>query len=56
MYTYKTFNNISKQALSLLSSAAFKYDDDQPDAILLRSHNLNSDDFGKRFAEISNRS
>lgn len=53
MYTYKTFNNISKQALSLLSSAAFKYDDDQPDAILLRSHNLNSDDFGKRLKSIA---
>ena len=53
MYTYKTFNNISKQALSLLSSAAFKYDDDQPDAILLRSHNLNSDDFGERLKSIA---
>ena len=45
MYTFKTFNNISEQALSLLSSSAFQYDDDQPDAILLRSHNLNIDDF-----------
>ena len=53
MYTYKTFNNISEQALSLLSSAAFKYDDDQPDAILLRSHNLNSDDFGERLKSIA---
>ncbi len=53
MYTFKTFNNISEQALSLLSSSAFQYDDDQPDAILLRSHNLNIDDFGKRLKSIA---
>jgi len=53
MYTFKTFNNISEQALSLLWSSAFKYDDDQPDAILLRSHNLNIDDFGERLKSIA---
>ena len=53
MYTFKTFNNISDQALSLLSSSAFQYDDDQPDAILLRSHNLNIDDFGERLKSIA---
>ena len=53
MYTFKTFNNISEQALSLLSSSAFQYDDDQPDAILLRSHNLNIDDFGERLKSIA---
>ena len=53
MYTFKTFNNISEQALSLLSSSAFQYDDDQPDAILLRSHNLNIDDFGEKLKSIA---
>ena len=53
MYTFKTFNNISEQALSLLSSSEFQYDNDQPDAILLRSHNLNIDDFGERLKSIA---
>ena len=45
MYKFKTFNNISEQALSLLTKAKFEYDDIEPDAILIRSHTLINYDF-----------
>ncbi len=53
MFKFKTFNNISKQALSLLTSSEFEYDDTKPDAILLRSHNLDYKDFGENLKSIA---
>ena len=53
MYKFKTFNNISEQALSLLTKAKFEYDDIEPDAILVRSHTLINYDFNKKIPEIS---
>ena len=53
MYKFKTFNNISEQALSLLTSSEFEYDDIKPDAILLRSHNLDYKDFGENLKSIA---
>ena len=53
MFKFKTFNNISEQALSLLTSSEFEYDDIKPDAILLRSHNLDYKDFGENLKSIA---
>ena len=53
MFKFKIFNNISEQALSLLKSSEFEYDDIKPDAILLRSHNLDYKDFGENLKSIA---
>ena len=53
MYKFKTFNNISEQALSLLTKAKFEYDDVEPDAILIRSHTLINNDFNQNLKSIA---
>ena len=53
MYKFKTFNNISEQALSLLKSAKFQHDEAKPDAILIRSHPLTSKDFNQNLKSIA---
>ena len=53
MYKFKTFNNISEQALSLLKSAKFRHDEAKPDAILIRSHPLTSKDFNQNLKSIA---
>ena len=53
MYKFKTFNNISEQALSLLTKAKFQYDDVEPDAILIRSKNLTNKDFNQKLKSIA---
>ena len=53
MYKFKTFNNISEQALSLLKRAKFRHDDAKPDAILIRSHLLTSEDFNQNLKSIA---
>lgn len=53
MYKFKTFNNISEQALSLLTKAKFEYDDIKPDAILVRSHRLTNNDFNQNLKSIA---
>tara|TARA_B100000963_G_scaffold7534_1_gene5943 strand:+ start:4169 stop:5341 length:1173 start_codon:yes stop_codon:yes gene_type:complete len=53
MYKFKTFNNISEQALSLLTKAKFEHDDIDPDAILIRSHALINEDFNQNLKSIA---
>tara|TARA_B100000963_G_scaffold217556_1_gene189727 strand:- start:198 stop:1373 length:1176 start_codon:yes stop_codon:yes gene_type:complete len=40
MNTFKTYNNISKEGISILKKADFKINNLNPDSILLRSHKL----------------
>jgi D-3-phosphoglycerate dehydrogenase len=45
MFTYKIFNNIAKDGLSILNKNDFHIDEIDPDSLILRSQNLSSDDF-----------
>ena len=45
MYTYKIFNNIADDGISILKNNEFKTDEIDPDSLLLRSQVLTADDF-----------
>jgi len=45
MYKFKTFNNIAKDGLSILSNHKFNEVTDNPDGLLIRSHKLIEEDF-----------
>ena len=45
MYTYKIFNNIALQGINCLKDNGFKENENDPDALLIRSHNLIEKDF-----------
>jgi D-3-phosphoglycerate dehydrogenase len=45
MYTYKIFNNIADDGISILKNNEFRTDEIDPDSLLLRSQVLTSDDF-----------
>ena len=45
MFNFKTFNNIAEDGLNILHKNKFKAVSDNPDGILLRSHNLLKEDF-----------
>jgi D-3-phosphoglycerate dehydrogenase len=47
MYKYKIFNNIAEDGINVLKSHDFILDENNPDALLLRSQVLSSDDFNK---------
>jgi len=47
MYKYKIFNNIAEDGINVLKSHDFILDKNNPDALLLRSQVLSSDDFNK---------
>ena len=51
----KTFNAIAEKGLSILQEKKFEVSDDlsDPDAIILRSHKLKKDDFGKNLKAIA---
>ena len=45
MYTYKIFNNIALQGINCLKDNGFKENENDPDALLIRSHALIEKDF-----------
>jgi D-3-phosphoglycerate dehydrogenase len=45
MYTYKIFNNIADDGISILENNEFRTDEIDPDSLLLRSQVLTEDDF-----------
>ena len=45
MFNFRTFNNIAQDGLKILLNQKFKEVSKNPDAILLRSHNLSKEDF-----------
>jgi len=45
MYTYKILNNIAQQGINCLKDNGFVENENDPDALLIRSHNLNEKDF-----------
>jgi len=45
MFNFRTFNNIAQDGLKILLNQKFKEVSNNPDAILLRSHNLSNEDF-----------
>ena len=45
MFNFKTFNNIAEDGLDILRKNKFKEVSENPDGILLRSHNLSKEDF-----------
>tara|TARA_B100001939_G_scaffold192817_1_gene165761 strand:+ start:488 stop:1663 length:1176 start_codon:yes stop_codon:yes gene_type:complete len=45
MHTYKTYNNIAKEGIDLLENYGFKENKSNPDALLIRSHELKDQDF-----------
>jgi len=47
MFTYNIYNNIAKEGIEYLNKKGFKEDTKDPDALLLRSHILNENDFNK---------
>ena len=47
MNTFKTYNNISKEGISILKKADFKINNLNPDSILLRSHKLTLTELNK---------
>ncbi len=47
MYTYKIFNNIADDGISILKNNEFRTDEIDPDSLLLRSQVLTEDDFNR---------
>ena len=45
MFNFRAFNNIAQDGLKILLNQKFKEVSNNPDAILLRSHNLSNEDF-----------
>ena len=45
MYTYKIFNNIALQGINCLKDNGFKENENDPDALLIRSYDLTEKDF-----------
>ena len=45
MYTYKIFNNIALQGINCLKDNGFKENENDPDALIIRSHDLTEKDF-----------
>ena len=45
MHTYKTHNNIAKEGIDQLENYGFKENKSNPDALLIRSHELKDQDF-----------
>jgi|TARA_B110000967_G_C18892945_1_gene568590 D-3-phosphoglycerate dehydrogenase len=47
MFTYKTFNNIAEEGISTLADRHISEVADNPDGLILRSHKLVKEEFGK---------
>ena len=44
MYSYKIFNNIALQGINCLKDNGFKENENDPDALIIRSHDLTEKD------------
>ena len=53
MFTYKTFNNIAEEALSVMASRNIQDASGDPDGLMLRSHKLVAAEFGKNLSAIA---
>ncbi len=53
MYKFKTFNNIAKDGLAILSNHKFNEVIDNPDGLLIRSHKLVNEDLGENLLCIA---
>ena len=53
MFNFRAFNNIAQDGLKILLNQKFKEVSKNPDAILLRSHNLSNEDFGENLLCIA---
>ncbi len=53
MFNFRAFNNIAQDGLKILLNQKFKEISNNPDAILLRSHNLSNEDFGENLLCIA---
>ena len=47
MYTYKIYNNVSAEGIDFLEENGLTKEEENPDALLIRSHVINEDDFNK---------
>ena len=48
MFTYKIFNNIAEEGLSILKDNRFLMASENPDGLMLRSHKLVKEEFGDK--------
>jgi D-3-phosphoglycerate dehydrogenase len=53
MFTYKIFNTIAEDGLSILKAHDFKLSSENPDGLILRSHKLDNDEFGNNLSCIA---
>ena len=53
MYTYKIFNTIAEDGLSILKAHDFKLSSENPDGLILRSHKLDNDELGNNLSCIA---
>lgn len=53
MFTYKTYNNIAEEGLSVMAARAIKDTSDNPDGLILRSHKLVAKEFGSKLSAIA---
>lgn len=53
VYKYKIFNNLAKEGINVLTEASYIQDDSGPDALILRSFPLSSEDITKNTKCIS---
>ena len=53
MFTYKIFNNIAEEGLSILKDNRFLMASENPDGLMLRSHKLVKEEFGDSLLGIA---
>ena len=53
MFTFKTFNNIAEDGLAVMASKNINAVSENPDALILRSHKLVTEEFGHNLSAIA---
>ncbi|MDB9947325.1 3-phosphoglycerate dehydrogenase family protein [Gammaproteobacteria bacterium] len=53
MFTFKTFNNIAEDGLAVMASKNINAVSENPDALILRSHKLVTEEFGLKLSAIA---
>ena len=53
MFTFKTFNNIAEDGLAVMASKNINAVSENPDALILRSHQLVAEEFGHNLSAIA---
>ena len=53
MFTYKTFNNIAEEGLSVMAARNIQDASENPDGLMLRSHKLVATEFGNNLSAIA---